>query len=107
MRKRFAALGFLVLLPFAALAARSAIAADEPISSGEQDGIVADLRVVEDQAVVRWRFLKQLDRPIEEINAQLDGQPLGLPILQTFPGPGEQTRVLALIDMTGKNRSAE
>ncbi len=70
----------------------------------EQDGISAELRVVDAGAVVRWRFLKPLAEPIESIDASVAGRPLGVPAVQPYPGPGEETRALLLVDVTGPSR---
>jgi hypothetical protein len=73
----------------------------------EQDGIKAELRIVDRQAIVRWRFLKSIPAPIGDVTGKLDGTPLGAPVLQAFPAAGESATLLTLIDNTSKNRSVE
>ena len=90
-----------------ALGSHSIADPDAVTPNVNQDGLVADLRIIDDKAVVRWRFLKPLQSPLKEIRAQLDGQPLGTPAVAEFPLPGEETRLLAMIDVTGKERQAD
>jgi hypothetical protein len=71
-----------------------------------EDGLVADLRVSGDRALVRWRFLKPLTSALNEISGNLDGAPLGTPRVTSYPDYGEVTRVLVLIDPTGADRRA-
>jgi|GEM_PF-2550231 len=82
-------------------------AADSPLSVRQQDGIVADLRVVGKQAILRWRFLRPLPSPIDSTSGKIGDISLPQPALQPFPAPGETSVLLALIDRTGKNRDAE
>lgn len=90
-------------LSYFIFAAQSISAATEMVSTREQDGIIADLRIISNQAVVRWRFLKPLSAPLQEITGSLDDQPLGVTVWP-YPAPGERTRVVALLDTTGKGR---
>lgn len=69
-------------------------------SSVKQDGVAAELRLVDDNAILRWRLTDQLDQPIREISASYRGRPLGIPTLQPYPGPGEETQLLMLLDAT-------
>src|SRR5581483_2616705 len=89
---------------FAVLCSAAVLAADPTPSVIEKDGLIADVKVSSDQAVVRWRFLKPLQTPLKEITADIDGQSLGVPEVQPYPAPGDETRILSLFDISGKNR---
>lgn len=71
-----------------------------------EDGLVADLQVSGDQALVRWRFLGPLTSALKEISGDVDGQLLGTPRVSSYPVYGDVTRVLILIDPTGQDRRA-
>ncbi len=92
------------LAALAVLAAFGAPARAQAFDLKEQDGISAELRVVEAGAVVRWRFLRPIAQPIDSITATVSGRPLGVPAVQPYPGPGEESRILALLDVTGSGR---
>ncbi|NEJ98651.1 FHA domain-containing protein [Rhizobium ruizarguesonis] len=93
-----------ILALLASFAASSACAAGDKAVSKQQDGISADLAIVQDHAVLRWRFLRPLDKPIDQITADIDGAPLDTPTVQAYPFPGEQTLVMALVDASGAQR---
>ncbi|MER8944383.1 FHA domain-containing protein [Mesorhizobium sp. M0915] len=93
-----------ILALLASFAASAACAAGDKVVSKQQDGISADLAIVDDSAVLRWRFLRPLDKPIDRITADIDGAPLDAPIVQAYPFPGEQTLVMALVDTSGAER---
>ena len=70
-----------------------------------QDGLLADLQVSGDRALVRWRFLKPLTSIVREISGDLNGEPLGIPRISGYPAYGDVTRILVLIDPTGRDRT--
>jgi hypothetical protein len=70
------------------------------------DGLVADLQVSGDRALVRWRFLGVPTSTLKEISGDIDGQLLGTPRVSSYPEYGDVTRVLILIDPTGPDRKA-
>lgn len=71
-----------------------------------EDGLVADLQVSGDRALVRWRFLGAPTSTLKEISGDIDGQLLGTPRVSSYPEYGDVTRVLVLIDPTGPDRKA-
>ena len=81
-------------------------AAAQPVHK-DQDGIAAELSHDEASVSVRWRFLKPLEQPLDEVSATLNGRPLGTPSLKAYPAGGEATAVMALVDVTGLERQAQ
>jgi hypothetical protein len=79
-------------------------AAEPAVAIKEQDGIRAELSVTETDAVFRWRFLKPIDTPLEEVTATINGRPLGVPAVQPYPGSGQTTAVIGLLDISGLER---
>ncbi len=77
------------------------------VSHKEQDGIAAELSVNSDAALVRWRFLRQPEAPLDEVSASFNGRPLGVPSVQAYPAAGEITAAIALLDVTGLSRQDE
>ncbi|MGU3478587.1 FHA domain-containing protein [Methylobacterium sp. D48H] len=95
----------------AALVSLIAICCSAPVNADEgkvtinQDRIIAEMQVLSDVALVRWRFLGQPNYPIDNISATVSDQPLGEPEWSPYPGPNDATRILVLLDSTGQTRS--
>lgn len=76
--------------------------------SAVQDGIVAALTVEPAQATVGWRFLTRLEKGavLGDIVATVNGRGLDTPVIESYPGRGQLTAVIALLDL-GDPRRAE
>lgn len=73
----------------------------------EQDGISASLAFENNEAVVRWRFLKPLQTPLTEVAATINDRPLGVPNLDPYTETGEATFIILLLDVTDPRREAQ
>ena len=91
----------------AILASSAAIGSDEPGAVIEKDGLVADLKVVDSEALVRWRFVRPLRSPLKEITGDIEGRSLGTPKVQGYPGASDRTAILTMLDISGKQRLAD
>jgi hypothetical protein len=94
--------GLLVLL---GAAISSALEAQPSVR--EQDDIAATLAVEGSAVMVRWRFLQPVATPLAEVTATINERPLGVPIIEPYPGPGAQTLALLLLDVTDLRREAQ
>ena len=87
---------------------RYEIAVAQPVNlHKEQDGIAAELSITPADALVRWRFLKRLPKPLDEVTATLNGRPLGVPTIAPYPAVGQITAVIALLDVSGLQRQQQ
>jgi len=103
MFKRFLPLLFVIVL--CAHAASHSAQAQAPNVLKVQDGIVASLSVRGSEAQAIWRFVRRPDAPLEEIGGTINGRPLGVPVVEQYPGAGETTAVLALLDLGDPKRA--
>jgi hypothetical protein len=99
----FLAFVFAILSLPVALPARAQAPDDLKI----QDGIVASLSVRDAEARAIWRFVRPLDAPVDEISGTINGRPLGVPAVERYPGPKQQTAVLALLDLADPQRAEQ
>src|SRR4051812_37684673 len=97
---------FLAAAVSSGAAASISLAEADGESTAQKDGLLADVQVAPNVALVRWRFLRPLRDTLKSVTAELDGASLGTPAVQKYPGPGERTNVLIAIDPTGPERSA-
>src|SRR6266436_9055599 len=89
----------------AAFAVWCATALAEPSAMvREQDGIRADVSVSAEDVLLRWRFVKPLVVPLDDVAATINGRPLGVPVIEPYPAPGQVTAALALLDATDLSR---
>jgi hypothetical protein len=70
----------------------------------EQDGIRAELSVIPTNVILRWRFLKWLSDPLDEVTATVNGRPLGVPTIERFPTSVQNTAIIELLDVSGLDR---
>lgn len=72
-----------------------------------QDGIVASLSVRNNEAHAIWRFARTLESPLQEISGTINGRPLGVPVVEQYPGANQRTAVLALLDLGDPKRAEQ
>lgn len=76
-----------------------------PTVRGERDGLAAMLTVSSTEAVVEWRFLRPLSKPLTEVWATLNGRDLATPSYELFPGEGQHAAAIALLDIGDTTRA--
>lgn len=103
--RRLAAIILLIMMIVGA-AGRVPAQTNQPVAA-EQDGIAASLSLQEGLAVVRWRFIKQLQMPLSGITATFNNRPLGTPNVEAYPASDTRTAILLLLDLSDPGREAQ
>jgi hypothetical protein len=102
---RFASLIAALLLTWLATVYPICALAQSVLAS--QDGILARAEIVGSDLILRWRFLEPLAVPLDAATVEINGRPVGLPQIRSYPQPGDQSLFAFLVDVGGLARAAE
>jgi hypothetical protein len=73
----------------------------------DKDGISASIKIDHKEITVRWRFLRPLSVPLNEVAATMNGRPLGVPSTEPYPGSDGQCFILLLADVSDPSRAVQ